>query len=324
MTQKHNPGVPLSNRGHTRTPQKTNLQMTPVLDRVRLETVVRHKPEKIHASLLGNQKTTPSRTMYRGPQPSEQMRSWDSPKNTPGGLYLQTDYLGHETIVQVEYNPQQAPWKYDRTLVPLSEALGVPLADWWVRRYDVAIDIHEPRERYTLAPSGRRKVELIFPSGGMLETAFVRPTKTYPGVMIYDKAVEQKEKHGHKVDHPWTRVEIRVETSTNKNQCHLQWGELGKKTLPRLGASVKRFHYEREDFHLDKQTSLHFAHLQELATYNPERARIAMRELAATKGLGEDAYECLLDDVQIERAWERSGRDAVDVVIKTQTARQAS
>ena len=243
----------------------------------------------------------------RGPRLVTYSDSWDSPRGTPGGLHLRVTDTGTERIVTAEYNPQHAAWKWEHTMGPLADLVEVDLAEWWVARADVAFDIPEERRRFTLEGKSRRKVELYLPSGGAIETANLRATSKYPGVIVYDKAAERKAK-GIEIDGPLTRIEVRVKPKETR------WKDFGTTSLPPLGARVLRFHYEPEEFNMDRSTSLHFAHLQELATYNPVRARQCMEELATSKGMGKEAYECLLDEIQIERIWELAGRDAVEVI----------
>lgn len=307
MTESYADPCPPSNRGNKSPTQKTNLQVIPVLDRLRLETWTRAHPDEIHDSLLGRTKTTDPRTVMRGPQRCLETRSWDSPPNTPGGLYLGVLDKPEERLVSVEYNPAHAPWKWEMTLARLAEAVGRPIGEWWVSRVDVAFDFPIERSRFTLEGTKRRKVELFLPSGGAVETANLKHTAKYPGMTLYDKRAERRAK-GEESGDPWTRMEVKLRPKETR------WSELADMPMPAVGARFLYLHFGDDEMNRDQLTSLHFAHLQEFATYNPIRARQLMEEVAATRGLGKEAYDCMLDEVHLGRIWEQSGRHAVSIV----------
>ncbi len=243
----------------------------------------------------------------RGPRACQETRSWDSPRGTPGGLFLQVQDTGDERRVAVEYNPAHAPWKWDLTLSRLADVVGWPLDDWWVDRVDIAFDFALERKRFTLEGNSRRKVQLFLPSGGAVETADLKHTAKYPGMTLYDKRAEQRGK-GDDLKDPWTRMEVKVRPKETR------WSGLADMPMPAVGARFLYLHFGDDEMNRDKLTSLHFAHLQEFATYNPRRARELMQELSATRGLGSEAYECLLDEIHLGRIWEQSGRHAVSIV----------
>lgn len=333
----HNPSsTPHSNRGGQTRSQKTNLQInvqSVSIDRLRICTHLPGKidPRELISTIYGLDHSDTRNTRW-GKQKVTLYRGWSGPLGSPGRIYhhveAPSDAVHASKRLVIEFNPN-----HGIGLKVIPEWLSYfGYGDWFdchVDRLDIAFDFPISRDYFSIEAAPKRKGKIHTACGSNVETHKYSHSDTKPGVLLYDKALEQFERTDTDSPGPLTRCEYRIHPYKHLDLYENKDRELGPvqpksfrirdiehfqfPDSKQLGSKLIYMPIPSERFSRTDHSTRYYALCRELAEYDVLRARKRIIDYAldqtnasgrrTTRDTAADVADALLETVDLGTIW---------------------